>query len=399
MADLRTKPRYKRKGHGLIPVLYRYIFWELLSPFGVSLLFLTFVFVMTRIPDITNMVVNYNMGISAVFFLVIYTLPRFMEFTLPMSVMIAVLLTFMRMSGANEIIALKGGGMTIYRLLPPVTFFCVLMTLITLWVTVWAVPWGKHAFSIKGAQMARANINVALKERQFNTPFDNVMIYINAIDIKTARLKDIFIEDGRDPDSVNITVATEGYLVSRPAEGLYTLILENGMINQVSLDRSVAHQVQFDTYDINFDRGVPGKDLVDGTKDLDEMGIKALKAVSRDQDASPKKRNQARMELHEKLAIPFACLALGFLALPLGLQSLSSRHAPGFGLALVFFMGYYMLLALGWSAGESGSYPPIAAMWMPNAVMGGIAVYLIRRVAGERFLRFPNPFTLWKRKR
>ena len=331
----------------MIPLLYRYIFWELLSPFGVSLLFLTFVFVMTRIPDITNMVVNYNMGISAVFLLVIYTLPRFLEFTLPMSVMIAVLLTFMRMSEANEIIALKGGGMTIYRLLPPVTFFCAVMTLVTLWVTVWGVPWGRYSFSVKGAQMAQGNINVALKERQFNT-FDNVMIYVNAIDVKTARLRDVFIEDGRDTDGVNITVASEGFLVSRPSEGflvsrpsegLYTLTLKNGIINQVSLDRSAVHQIRFDTYDINFDVGLPVKNRGKGTKGIDEMGIKALKALSRDRDASPVKRNQARMELHEKLAIPFACLALGLLALPLGLQSLSSRHAPGFGLALFFFYG------------------------------------------------------------
>jgi len=387
----------------LIPVLYRYIFWELLSPFGVSLLFLTFVFVMTRIPDITNMVVNYNMGIPAVFFLVVYTLPRFLEFTLPMSVMISVLLTFMRMSGANEIIALKGGGMTIYRLLPPVIFFCVLMTLVTMWVTVWAVPWGKHSFSVQGAQIARDNINVALKERQFNTPFDNVMIYVNAIDIKTTRLKDVFIEDGRDPDSVNITVASEGVLVSQPHEGLYTLRLKKGMINQVSLEQETAHQIHFDTYninfDINFDMGLPGKKEADTSKDLDEMGIKALMAVGQDQNVSAKKRNQARMELHEKLAIPFACLALGLLALALGLQSLSSRHAPGFGLALVFFMGYYLLLALGWSAGESGAYSPIVAMWLPNVVMGGMAVYLIKRVAGERFVHIPNPLTLLKRDR
>ncbi|WP_232367023.1 LPS export ABC transporter permease LptF [Desulfocicer vacuolatum] len=380
-------------------MLYRYIFRELVSPFGVSLLFLTFVFVMTRIPDITNMVVNYNMGISAVFSLVLYSLPRFMEFTLPMSVMIAVLLTFMRMSGANEIIALKGGGMSIYRLLPPVAFFCTLMTLITLWVTVWAVPWGKHAFTVLGQEMARANINVALKERQFNTPFDNVMIYVSAIDIKTARLKDVFIEDGRDPDSVNITVAAQGALVSRPNEGIYTLTLENGIINQVSLDRSAAHQIQFDRYDINFDVGLPDHKQRIDKKDLDEMGIRELLTVARDGKQGAEKRHEARMELHEKLAIPFACLALGLLALPLGLQSLSARHAPGFGLALFFFMGYYMLLALGWSAGGSGGYPPGVAMWLPNCVMGGTAIYLIKQVAGERFFHMPHLFILRKRER
>ncbi len=379
----------------MIPVLYRHIFKELLSPFGVTLLFLTFVFVMTRIPDITNMVVNYNMGISAVFFLVIYTLPRFMEFTLPMSVMIAVVLTFMRMSASNEIIALKGGGMSIYRLVPPVAFFCTLITLITLWVTVWGVPWGRYSFSAKGAEMARANINVALKERQFNTPFDNVMIYVNAVDMKSGRLKDVFIEDSRSQDTVNITVAKEGFLISRINERLYTLRLEHGMINQVGLDRAVAHQIQFDIYDINFE--IKNSEIqTNGEKrDLDEMDPKELWAVIKDAKVSPGRRNAARMEFHEKLAIPFACLALGLLALPLGLQSMSSRQASGFGPALVLFMGYYMLLALGWSAGETGGYPAIVAMWLPNVVMGGIAVYLLRRVARENFLHLPsisNPF-------
>jgi lipopolysaccharide export system permease protein len=88
------------------------------------------------------------------------------------------------------------------------------MTLVTLGMTGWAVPWGRVAFTLKGTQMARANITVAFKERQFSTPFDNVMIYVNAIDVKTGAFRNIFIEDGRSPDSVNITVAAEGSMVS-----------------------------------------------------------------------------------------------------------------------------------------------------------------------------------------
>ena len=39
-------------------IIHTYIFKELLPPFAISLFFLTFVFLMTRIPEITNMVVN-----------------------------------------------------------------------------------------------------------------------------------------------------------------------------------------------------------------------------------------------------------------------------------------------------------------------------------------------------
>jgi lipopolysaccharide export system permease protein len=143
--------------------------------------------------------------------------------------------------------------------------------------------------------------------------------------------------------------------------------------------------------------GLPQIQGSDRPKALGEMDIKTLWTVMVDRDVPPKQRNEARMEFHEKFAIPFACLVLGLLALPLSLQSLSSRHSPGFGLPLVFFMGYYMLLALGWSAGETDGYPPIVAMWLPNGVMGGMAVYLIKRVAGEKFLHLPRPRIFWKR--
>ncbi len=98
-------------------MINRYIFKELLSPFVISLFFLTFVFLMTRIPEITNIVVNYNADISAIALMIIYTLPRFLEFTIPMSIMISILLTIMRMSQENEIVALKGAGVSLYKLL------------------------------------------------------------------------------------------------------------------------------------------------------------------------------------------------------------------------------------------------------------------------------------------
>ena len=130
-------------------IINRYIFKELLSPFAISLFFLTFVFLMTRIPEITNMVVNYNADVSSIGLMVVYTLPRFLEFTIPMSVMISILLTFMRMSQENEIVALKSVGVSLYKLLPPVLIFCFSGVLLTMWVTVFGVSWGKLSIKKK----------------------------------------------------------------------------------------------------------------------------------------------------------------------------------------------------------------------------------------------------------
>ena len=44
------------------------------------------------------------------------------------------------------------------------------------------------------------------------------------------------------------------------------------------------------------------------------------------------------IELHKKFSIPFACIVLGFLAVPLGVQSRSAKRSFGLGLGLVFFL-------------------------------------------------------------
>ncbi|MEJ2476717.1 MAG: LptF/LptG family permease, partial [Desulfobacterales bacterium] len=81
---------------------------------------------MKQILESTDMIVNHKVGIVPVFLLLAYTMPYFLQYIVPMSIMMGVLLTFLRMSSDNEIIALKAGGMSIYAMLPPVVLFCLI---------------------------------------------------------------------------------------------------------------------------------------------------------------------------------------------------------------------------------------------------------------------------------
>ncbi|MFO7751977.1 MAG: LPS export ABC transporter permease LptF [Desulfobacteraceae bacterium] len=370
----------------------RYIFTELIPPFAISLIFLTFLFLMTRIPDITHMVVNYNTGLGSLLLLLAYSFPRFLEFTIPMSVMISVLLTFMRMAGDNEITALKGGGVSIYRILPPVMVFCFLGFLLGVWITTWAVPESRVAFKKKSLEIAKTNLDVALQERKFNTSFDDVMIYVSSVDVNSKKLEDVFIEDRRTNGMVNISVAPEGILVSDKEKMFYTLRLYDGKINQVDLQDETVNTVTFKTYDINLDLTGEGgsPDRID--RDLDEMSLSELAGFIRSEPEDKKKLYTALMEMHEKFSLPFACIALGILAFPLGIQSVSLRRSSGFGLGIFFFIVYYLLLALGWAAGETGRYPAALGMWLPDLIMGAVGVYLLHRNVKEKPLKLPALF-------
>jgi lipopolysaccharide export system permease protein len=372
-------------------IISRYVFKELFAPFAVSLFFLSFIFLMTRIPEFTNMIVNHNAGIASLFLLLLYSFPRFLEFILPMSVMISVLLTFMRMAGDNEIIALKGGGISLYRLLPPVLLFCALITCFALWVSIVGVPRSKAAVENKSMEIAQSSLGIALQERVFNTDIEGVMIYVSSVDTETRHLNDVFIEDSRTKGMVNISTAPSGMLVLNKKLKIYTLRLYNGKINQVDLGKNAVNTIHFTSYDINmdyshaFDRSSSKRE-----KELDEMSLKELyDFIAGEDHENPADLNKALMDFHGKFSLPFACVCLGLLAFPLGVQSVSLKRSSGFGLGLFFFIIYYILLAIGWSAGESGFYPPIIGMWMPDIIMGGAGLYLLYRNAKEQPVKTP----------
>jgi lipopolysaccharide export system permease protein len=370
-------------------IINRYIFRELLSPFAISLFFLTFVFLMTRIPQITNMVVNYNADILSVGLMLVYTLPIFLKYTIPMSVMISILLTFMRMSQENEIIALKGAGVSLYRLLPPVVIFCFLGVLLSMGLTVFGEPWGKLSIKKKSVEIARSSIDAALQERQFNSALEDVMIYVAHVDMKTKTLEDVFIEDRRTKGVISISIAPSGKLIRLEDKRVYTIRLYNGMINQVDIDNNSVNNIRFGDYDINIDLNSMDKEDKKISKELDERSLGDLIRFIRSGVKNKADLGAALMELHEKFSIPFACLSLGVLAFPLGVQSTSLRRSSGFGLGIFFFLLYYFLLAAGWSVGETGDYPPALGMWLPNVIMGGIGILFLVRNANEKPFQVP----------
>jgi len=360
-----------------------------LSPFAISLFFLTFVFLMTRIPQITNMVVNYNADILSVGLMLVYTLPIFLKYTIPMSVMISILLTFMRMSQENEIIALKGAGVSLYRLLPPVVIFCFLGVLLSMGLTVFGEPWGKLSIKKKSVEIARSSIDAALQERQFNSALEDVMIYVAHVDMKTKTLEDVFIEDRRTKGVISISIAPSGKLIRLEDKRVYTIRLYNGMINQVDIDNNSVNNIRFGDYDINIDLNSMDKEDKKISKELDERSLGDLIRFIRSGVKNKADLGAALMELHEKFSIPFACLSLGVLAFPLGVQSTSLRRSSGFGLGIFFFLLYYFLLAAGWSVGETGDYPPALGMWLPNVIMGGIGILFLVRNANEKPFQVP----------
>ncbi len=369
-------------------ILFRYLLMEMIPPFLINLAFFSFIFLMKQILDITDMIVNQRVGLGSVCLLLLYTMPYFLQFVVPMSVMMAVLLTLLRMSGDNEIMALKASGVSIYRLVPPVMTFSVIGLLITGYMAIVGIPSGAARFQNLLFDVASANLNVSLKERTFNDSFNGIMLYVNKIDPRTKMLQQVLIEDTREADVSNTVVARRGRLFGDPRHMVYQLRLYDGTINQMDLAKRSSHTIDFATYDIRLDlnKAIDRPDRA--TTRPDEMTLADLSAYLKRVKGRKEKYADALITYYRKFSIPAACVAMGLLALPLGLQRRNANKAFGIGLGLFFFLLYYVLLSVGTTLGESRLYPPLLGMWTPNAVLGGFGLLLLLRSAKEKNLSF-----------
>jgi lipopolysaccharide export system permease protein len=361
----------------------------MLPPFGINLIFFSFIFLMTQIIEIMNLVVNHRVGLSVIGWMILYTLPFFMEFIIPMSIMMSVLLTFLRLSSDNEILALKNGGLSVYDLLPPVMLFCLVGALLTAFTALYGLPWGRMSIKKLTAQVASTNLDIGIKERTFNDGFKGVMLYVNKVDAKTRILSDVFIEDQRTQDAIITVVAPKGQMDSNPDTHQFLLRLYEGTINQVDVKSRSVNTVHFDTYDILLDTRQAIAAMATGPTHPEEMSLSEIRKYLALSTEKNSKYYLTLMEFHKKFSLPFACIALGLLAAPLGIQSRSSRRSFGISLGICFFLIYYILLSAGWVFGEAGKYPPILGMWLPNLVTTGAGLILLHRANYEK----PAPLT------
>jgi len=368
-------------------IINRYIFKEMLSPFVLSVLFFNFVFLMAEMIEITNWIVNYDVSVLAVLWMILYSTPLFMIFVIPMSSMMSILLTFLRMSGDNEITALKSGGLSVYGMMPPVIVLGLLGFAVTLFITIYAIPWSTLAIRELTYRVAASNVDIGLKERTFNDSFKDVMLYINKVDLKNKELIDIFIEDKRQEGMVSTVVAPRGKLFSEPDKFLYHLMLYNGTIHQTNLDDRMANSIGFKTYQLSLnlqDAFAPEKKQ---RRHRAEMSLGELVQYVKSFKTKNKNYYKALLDLHQKFSFPVACLALGLLALPLGLQSRTSKRSFGLVLGLLLVLVYYLMLSAGTVFGKTGRIPPAIGMWLPNAIMGAAGIYLLVNSARERSIR------------
>jgi len=362
-------------------IINRYLMREIVGIFALGLTIFTLVLLMGRMVKLMEMVVANGVPLAEVLRLILLLLPSFLVLTIPMAFLLAVLLAFGRLSNDNEITILKACGLSLGALLPPVLLTAAAAALLTLFISVVAVPWGNTGFKQMTMDVARKYAASAIRERIFRDDLPGIVLYVDQYDEARRTMQRVMIQDSRDPERPLTIFAKSGLVSSDEVNGVLRILLKNGSIH--TQHKNDYRLVSFGEYLLTAESG---RSTPPVRTELD-LGIAELQRGSSSALLTPQARLKMATELHSRFAFPCATFVFAILALPLGLSNRRSGKGSGFTISILILLVYYVLLSFLRTLAEKGGIPPALAVWLPNLLFLAIGLLLLRLASQEMTLK------------
>ena len=122
------------------------LFAEHMKTFVLSASVLLLFILLGRALQLRDMLMGLELSVLDTLKLFGYLSPFFMLIICPIACMLAVFLTFLRMSTDRELVALKAGGVSLYQMLPASLFFSLLCTGFGFFISLHLQAWGMSNF-------------------------------------------------------------------------------------------------------------------------------------------------------------------------------------------------------------------------------------------------------------
>ncbi|SDF72474.1 LPS export ABC transporter permease LptG [Sporolituus thermophilus] len=358
-------------------ILDKYILKEMLGPFVFGIAAFSSVFIGTStLFRLARYITEYGAAVSSVTKLFFYSLPEIIVLTFPMSMLLASLLAFGRLSASSEITAMKSGGLSFFRLAAPVFIAAFVVSVVAVILNEAVVPRANNAYQ-----------NVLRYEIEKSKPKSQEHIVIK--DVKDGEIERLtyarkFDEAANAMYAVTVQEFDQGRLVRVENAEKATWdngrwIMESGIVYDVAPEGQLQRTLRFDKQFMPVEKSP--KEIVREQKKPDEMTIKELKQHIKVLQREYVKTSTYEVELHQRLSIPAASLVFALIGTPLGLQPHRSSSSIGLGISIIIIFIYYTIMTVFTALGQGGAIPAVLAAWIPNIVFIIVGAFLVRKAS------------------
>lgn len=434
-------------------ILQKYLMRELIAPFFITLATITFVLLLDEIINLLNLIIEKNLDFATIVNIFGLALPFLLALSIPMSVLMSTILAFGRLSVDREIIAIKSGGINIFKLVRPIYFLALILSLFMIYFNNRILPETNHKFSNLRMQVSMQKPMKIITAGEY-IDFGKYTVIVN--ETTEEEMKGILIYDRSSTQYPKTIVAKRGVLIPVDTGNSLKAILYEGEMHERDVkDGSKYTLTTFQEFTLNIfglneqiemgerehrtDREMSSEQLVSAINKDEESIIRyaehneriekdilklqeemktnpddrilaqrisanknKINVNNQETDYSVERIRSFKVEYHKKYALAFACLVFALMGIPIGIMTKSSGIGASFSVSALIFLIYYVSLIGGERMADKGIIAPWISMWISNIVFLIAAVILTYTAKFERsFLDFSrmNLKQLFQRKK
>jgi lipopolysaccharide export system permease protein len=362
-----------------VKILSRYILKEFLSNVVLGLVIFTFVLLLDKLFELADLLLNKGVGIALTLRLLFLLLPSSLSLTLPMSVLLATLLTFGRLSENSEITAVRASGLSAWSYVKmPLAAALVAALFLIPFNTRWA-PHAHASFRQLYLQVLKRNPLVRIEEKTF-VEIGDYHLFVERKDKKTKLMRGVTIY--KIPvDGPPLRIFAERGTASVDSTSGITFLLQDGRIEKVDArDPTQWTYTSFGNYQLLIPMGSAASTSERALEEMDNPELSA--EISR-----LKSKNLPYPVLscqrHIRWALAVTPILFALLGIPLAVSLHRGGRSLGFALSLMIMVLYYVMVMGGSYLGQRGQWPPWLAIWLGNVVMLAGASGLFWRFAKQ----------------
>jgi len=361
-------------------IIFRYITREVLVSTSAVTAVLMLIITSARLIKYLSDAAAGKLQAEAVFLVLLYRMPGFLELLLPLGLFLGILLALGRLCLDSEMVVLRATGFSGNRLLSYVFGPALVVSLLVLLLSAWLSPLGLNkADQLLAVQDARSELDLVTPGR-FLSQSSGQVTYAEAM--QGDQLKQVFISQRGEDGRPNILIAESAERRIFPEAHQRFLVLLNGYRFDGRPGDADMSRIHYSEYGVQLDE----PELAAEIREVDAKPTTMLLTSSEHRDLAA---------LHWRFSLPVLVLVVTLLAVPLSYTNPRQGRFAKLIPSILLYLAYMTLLTTARSQVESGGSP--AVLWSVHFVFVFIAgnfLYLGRY--WQQLFSYLLPLRRWK---
>lgn len=358
-------------------IIDRYIIRGFIAPFLYCLFIFLFLYVIIDLFGHLDEIIKQDIPFSVVKTYYLSSLPLVFVQATPFAVLLATVFLLGNLSRNNEIVALRASGVSTLRIISPLLFLGILMSIAVFFVNDTVVP----EASVTSRTIKEMKLEKSQKEgpdRLENiTVFgkDGKMFYARYYDVQNKILQDVIILE-HDVNQVlrrKITAEKMEWLGEKWRFhdcGIYRFDKDGAIVGEPLLFKSKI--LRFYEKPENLLKHQTQPEFMNYSQLREYIHLLSL--------GNEQTANKLFVDLHQKVALPFMNVVIMLIGIPFALKRRRAGAFMSMGISIGIALSFYGINAISIALGKGGFLPPFVAAWAANAIFGCLGIALIRKV-------------------